>query len=288
MIVIAFLLALLTSAGAPTQTFDAGIMRVERFGNPAAPPIIFIPGLACGPWIWDAQIAELSPKYDVYAVTLPGFDGRPMIGGNQLMLRAVTSLHELIVSQHLRRPIVVGHSLGGTLAVLFGETYPHGAANIVSVEGGYPIARTQALRDAAVARSTAPYENISQRQLSGALRTNMLQYTITRPADVDRATQLAGKSDPKAIVAWMRAALSLDLSPRLSRISAPFTAIVPFDAQIDPYQGFKTFSAKRAAYEAWVARVPEGKLEMIDGARHFVMLDRPGEFEAALDAAIVR
>ena len=268
--------------------FALGIVQVHEYGNAHGRPVVLIPGLGCGPWVWDKQIAALSPRYDVYVLTLPGFDGRAMIGGDRLMSRVADSIHALIVSRRLQHVVVVGHSLGGTLAVLFAETYPRDAANIVTVEGGYPAAPTQAARDAAVARSSAPYTHVTQAQLAGALKANMLQYTITRPADVNRAAALSGKSDPQAIVAWMKAALVLDLTPKLSAITEPFTAIVPFDSVIDPYQGFKTFAAKRAAYSAWVAHARDGKVIMISPSRHFVMIDRPNAFEAALESAISR
>jgi pimeloyl-ACP methyl ester carboxylesterase len=276
------------AAISPERTLQAGIMQVEQFGRPSARPIIFIPGLACGPWVWNAQIAALSGRYDVIVLSLPGFDGHPMISRSDLMRSAVDSIHSLVVSEHLQRPIIVGHSLGGTLAVLFGETYPKDAANIVTVEGGYPVAPTQAARNARVARSIAPYKHVAPGQLGAALRSNMLQYTITRKADVDRVTVLAARSSPAAIVAWMKAALSLDLTPRLSAIRVPFTAIIPYDSQIDPYQGFKTAADKVAAYKAWVAHASAGKVIMISGSRHFVMIDRPDAFEAALEAAIAR
>jgi pimeloyl-ACP methyl ester carboxylesterase len=212
-----------------------------------------------------------------------------MIGGDRLMQRAVDSIHALIVSRHLRDAIVVGHSLGGTLAVMFAETYPRDASNIVTVEGGYPAAPTQAARDAAVARDAAPYEHVETRvQLAQALRTNMLQYTITKPSDVSRVTRLSARSEPRAVVAWMKAALSLDLTPKLSAITVPFTAIVPFDSVIDPYQGFRTQAAKRAAYQAWVARAKNGKVIVISPSRHFVMIDQPRAFETALESAISR
>ncbi len=288
-IVTALLLAVLAAVNAqPQATFDSGIAQVQEYGNHNGEPIILIPGLACGPWVWDKQISALSGRYDVYALTLPGFDGRPMIDDDRLMQRAVDSVHLLIAARHLNRPIVVGHSLGGTIAVMFAETYPHDASNVVTVEGGYPEAPTQAQRDAAVARSTAPYEHVTQPQLAKALENNMLQYTITRPADVRRATLLAGRSDPKAIVEWMRAGLSLDLTPKLSAITVPFTAIIPFDPVIDPYQGFKTREAKRAAYMAWVAHAKDGKVIEISPSRHFVMIDRPRTFESALESAISR
>lgn len=273
---------------APHATFDTGIARVTEYGNVHAPALLFVPCLGCGPWIWNRQIATLSPKYDIYALTLPGFDGRPMIGRGDLMRRAVDSIHMLVRSRHLTAPVVIGHSLGGTITVMFGETYPNDAGNLVTVEGGYPEAPTQQVRDAAAARAVAPYEGITEAQLPAALRNRMLQYTITRPSDVTAATALAARSQPKAIVDWMRAALLLDLTPQLQNIRVPFTAIIPYDPTIDPYRGFKTAAAKLHAYQTWAAHAKDGNVVMIQPSRHFVMIDRPSEFEAVLERAIAR
>jgi pimeloyl-ACP methyl ester carboxylesterase len=273
---------------AASATFDSGILRVERFGRRVTQALVFVPGLFCGSWEWNAQINALSKSYDVLVVTLPGMDGRPMIAGDDLMQRAAHSIHELIATQKLKSPILVGHSLGGTLSVYFAERYPRDLAGVVTVEGGYPIAPTQAQRDAAVARSVAPYEKITQSQVGGVIRQTTLQYTITSKADVAAVEPLAALSDRSAIIAWMRAALSLDLTPGLSAIAVPLTAIVPFDPQIDPYQGFPTEDRKRAAYAKWVARAPRGEVIVIEPARHFVMFDRPEKFEQALDSAISR
>lgn len=271
---------------APRATFDVGIAHVAEYGKPHARPLIFVPCLSCGPWIWDRQVATLAPRYDVYTLALPGFDGRPPAGGDDLMRRAVDSIHELITSRHLTNAVVIGHSLGGTIAVMFAETYPGDAARIITVEGGYPVAPTQQQRDAAVARSTAPYERVSRAGLANALHDNMLQYTITRKPDVATMTALAGRSDPGAIVDWMRAALLLDLTPGLHNITVPFTAIIPFDPAIDPYAGYKTAAAKLHAYQMWVAHAKHGNVIVIQPSRHFVMIDRPEAFESAIESLI--
>jgi pimeloyl-ACP methyl ester carboxylesterase len=273
---------------APSATFDAGMLRVERFGVAGRRPLIFIPALYCGSWQWNRQIAALAASSDIYAVTLPGFDGRPFARTPHLMERAAHSLAQLIRERRIRRPVVIGHSLGGTLAVLFGETYPVLAGGIIAVEGGYPIAATAAARERRANAASKPYLGVDAATFVRTLRANQLQYVITSKNDVDTVAKYAGRSDPTAVALWMRAALSLDLTPKLGVLRVPFTEIVPYSKAIDPYNGFVTFAAKRNAYAVWLAHAGGGHLVMIDDARHFVMFDRPHPFDIALHAAIAR
>lgn len=262
------------------------MLRVERTGPRGRPPIILIPALFCGSWEWEREITLLGADHEVFAVTLPGFDGRPRDEGGDLMARAAGDLDALIRTHHLDHPLLVGHSLGGTLAVLFAESYPNSAGDIVTVEGGLPIAPTPAARAARIRAATAPYRTIPDSLFGPVLRDNMLKYVITRPEDVDRVTPLAARSDRIAVIRWMEAALSLDLSPGMGSITVPLTAIIPYDSLIDGYQGYATEAAKRATYAAWLAPARRGGVVMIPHARHFVMIDRPEAFDLALLAAI--
>jgi pimeloyl-ACP methyl ester carboxylesterase len=202
------------------------------------------------------------------------------------MQRVVGSLHQLIQTHNLHDVTLVGHSLGGTIVTLFGATYPRDVARIVSVEGGYPVAPTRQARDARVARNVRPYEGITQADVGRVFRDNTLQYTIMSKADVETATRYAATGFPQGFIEWYRAALSLDLTPKLASIIVPYTMIVPYDPQIDPYNGFRSEQEKRTAYERFVSRAPRGSVVMIATARHFVMFDQPAVFEAALVNAI--
>src|SRR6185437_8413171 len=243
------------------EAFGVGMMHVERFGTRGRQAVIFIPALFCGSWQWNREIDSLASRYDIYALTMPGFDGRPFAAAGDtappnLMQHAAADISRLIRDRHLAHPIVVGHSLGGTLAVLFGATYADEPGAIIAVEGGYPIASDAAKRAAAAEASAAPYDSATPATLASVLRARMLRYVITSPADVDSVAKYAALSDPAAIAAWMRAALTLDLTPRLHEIRAPLLEIVPFDTTIDPYQGFASHAAKAQAYIAWLAHAP--------------------------------
>jgi pimeloyl-ACP methyl ester carboxylesterase len=268
------------------ETFDVGMLHVERFGLRGRAPVIFIPGAFCGSWQWNGQVAALAPTHDIYVLTLPGFDGRPRDNSGNLMNRAASDIDRLVATRHLGPTIVVGHSLGGTLAVLFGEEYPHDLRGLVSVEGGYPIAPTAAQRARDSQAEARPFDGADKKTFDRVLRTSELQYTITKKADVETVARLAERSDPTAIAQWLRAALSLDLTPHLAAITSPFVAIVPYDRTIDPYTGNKTLAAKRSAYEAWVAHAKDGRVVMIDHSRHFVMFDQPATFNRELLAAV--
>jgi pimeloyl-ACP methyl ester carboxylesterase len=204
------------------------------------------------------------------------------------MQRATSSLLQLIRTRKLDRPIIIGHSLGATLAVLFGESYPDAARGIVAVDGGYPVAPTAAARERRAEASSKPFFGVDAATFARNLRTLQLQYVITSKRDVDSVSRYADRSDPTSVALWMRAALSMDLTPKLGVIWVSFTEIVPYSEEIDPYNGFPSLIAKRDAYLTWLAHAGDGHLVMIDHSRHFVMFDQPQAFDSALLSTIAQ
>ena len=95
----------------PAETFESGPLLVERHGSKGR-PVILIPGLASGPWVWQDVIRQFKDEFTLYVVTLPGFDGRPAPAGEPFE-GARAALEGLIAQRKLNKPILVGHSLGG-------------------------------------------------------------------------------------------------------------------------------------------------------------------------------
>jgi pimeloyl-ACP methyl ester carboxylesterase len=127
------------------ERFEIGATLVERHG--AGPvSVILIPGLASGPWAWQDALADLKKDHTVYVLTLPGFDGRPAVEGKGIGA-AQESLRELIAARKLDRPVLIGHSLGGTLSIGFAAQYPDLVRGVVSLDGEGKEAHDVAARD---------------------------------------------------------------------------------------------------------------------------------------------
>jgi pimeloyl-ACP methyl ester carboxylesterase len=274
--------ATLAALPAPLESFEAGSLHVDRYGD-RGPTVIFIPGAGSGPWSWAEQITRFSGSYRVYALTLSGFDGRPFVAQPDLFGSFSRDFWSLLDARHFAHPVVIGHSLGGTLAIALAEQHPERFAGVIALDG-LPVFPTVAQqtpdqRTAGAAAFAAQIAAQTPDQLLAAEVTYMQTIGTIDPALVQPTATLEARSDAHAMAAWMQADLSADLRPALSGAKVPLLELMPF-APNGPYTEDQTLQL----YRALLAGAPNVRVEPIDGAKHFAMLDQP----ALVDAAIGR
>jgi pimeloyl-ACP methyl ester carboxylesterase len=262
---------------APVATFDVGSLHVQQFGS-GPRTLIFIPGLTCGPWEWSGQIAHFSSQYTVYALTLPGFDGQPPISG-PLFATTTADFWNLLDQKHIAKPIVIGHSLGGTMGFMLATQHPDRLGGVIALDG-LPILpgfnfMTAAQRQAIAQQTQAQIAQDTQAQFAAYERTTAIPSMVTSPADVDAIAALAAKSDPATSGRWLGEDMTLDLRPQLPKATVPILLIAPFDATVDGQYHMTTPEQKRAFYQTLVAGAPNLQIDVIDHARHFAMYDQP-------------
>jgi pimeloyl-ACP methyl ester carboxylesterase len=262
------------------RSFDVGSIHVDMYGTPNKPALVFIPGLTCGPWEWGREIAQFAPTYTIYALTLPGFDGRPGVAGSPF--DAVTAdFWTLLKAQHIQKPILIGHSLGGTLGFMLAEQHPDRLRALVAVDG-MPVfpgmdALTPAQRSAFAQRTASMLASIATPAQFEATEENALKFMITSPSDVAAVAHLTARSDPKAAAQWIRADMTLDLRPQLHVITIPVLEIAPFDPTLDPFGPGRIASAqqKQAYYESLLSKDKTATVQVVQPSRHFIMVDQP-------------
>jgi pimeloyl-ACP methyl ester carboxylesterase len=270
-----------------------GTLQVQMQGDHGR-AVILIPGLGSGAWVWRDAAKHLRANHKVYVLTLAGFDGVPNPESmHDLMGQADRSLLQLITQKHIRKPVLIGHSLGGTLAIRFASEHADLLSGVIAVDGLPVFPGTENLdagqRKAAAARMQAQMSAATPAQFRAQQVGYMKYMGVIDPKAAEKYGAMQARSNAKAVAGYMAEDLSTDLRPQLPNIGVPLLEISPYNAPdfhkaaAMSGQPFMTEADKTAYYEKLLQGVPHAKVVSISPSRHFVMLDQPQKFMQAVD-----
>jgi pimeloyl-ACP methyl ester carboxylesterase len=114
------------------------------WGKGDKPPMLLIHGGEDHCRNWDFLAARLLDRYDLYAPDLRGHgDSGWAIGGMYSLPEFVYDI--TVLAGALPKPFpVIGHSLGGAIALQYAGTFPDAVSKLVAIEGwGPPVIDTQ-------------------------------------------------------------------------------------------------------------------------------------------------
>ncbi len=227
--------------------------------------VVLIAGLASGPGLWNGVIGAI-PGYRWHLVHVRGFAGlaADANASGPLVEPVADEIARYIGAAGLVRPAIVGHSMGGTLAMMLGLKGLAGRLMVVDMlpEG------------AAMVGGTASGMGFLADQLGD-------YFTGTKAGRSYLAGMLAQMpgaqgSDPDVIANALRDLANVDLGPQLPRLTAPMEVVYAVGA--DAAQANAITRTFRAAY----AGKRDVKLLPIGPSGHMVMDDQPARFNAAL------
>lgn len=229
--------------------------------------VLLIPGLASGPGIWNGVLGAM-PGYRFHLVQVRGFAGlaADANASGPLVQPLADEIARYITVSGLKRPAIVGHSMGGTLAMMVGLKGVAGRAMVVDM---LPAG-------AAMVGGTASGLGFLADQLGGYL-TGTVAGRRYLAQIVGQAPGARG-SDPEVIANALRDLANIDLGPQLARLSIPLEIVYAVGA--DREQAAVITSRFRSAY----APKKDAVLRAIGPSGHMVMADQPARFQAALGA----
>jgi pimeloyl-ACP methyl ester carboxylesterase len=111
------------------------------WGNESSPPLLLIHGNRDHARTWDQVAVRLKERFCVYAVDLRGHgDSAWAIGGLYSMPEFVHDI-AMLGAELNRNPLtIIGHSLGGGVALSYTGTFPQFVRKVVAIEGlGPPV-----------------------------------------------------------------------------------------------------------------------------------------------------
>jgi pimeloyl-ACP methyl ester carboxylesterase len=111
------------------------------WGDEANPPLLLIHGNRDHSRTWDQVALQLKERFCVYAVDLRGHgDSQWAVGGLYSMPEFVLDI-AMLGAELDRNPLtIIGHSLGGAVALQYTGTFPQFVRKVVAIEGlGPPV-----------------------------------------------------------------------------------------------------------------------------------------------------
>ncbi|MGQ0533880.1 MAG: alpha/beta fold hydrolase [Caulobacteraceae bacterium] len=251
--------------------------RIEVTQRGGGPHVILIPGLTSHRDVWETTAAALESGHTVHIVQVKGFAGFPAEANAEGAVAAPVAeeIARYIIDQRLGRASLIGHSMGGTIAMMVAARHPDLVDRVMVVDM-FPWMGAMFGPPGATVESVRPIGDQIRSQMISAppgSATPMVEQMIATMVRTESARpqmmQYARDSNRATVANAFHELIVTDLRPELPNIRAPLTVlyVIPPNAPIPAaqYEGYM-----RASY----ATVPQARLVRIDDSYHFIMVDQ--------------
>jgi pimeloyl-ACP methyl ester carboxylesterase len=259
------LLALVFAAAQPLAAATVDGIPIHSAAVGTGPTLVFVHGWTCDSSSWGNQVAAFSKKYRVITLDLPGHgqSGSPKDGkfSMDLFARAVEAVR---VEANAQRIVLIGHSMGAPVIRQYAHSYPDRVAGLVAVDGPLDM-RAFPLPQAGQGppQLTGP-DGLKARE--GMIRS---MFTPQTSADVQKSVLAMMLGAPEATAVGAMGAMFDPSIHWTDTIRAPALTIYAGTSRVPP--------------EATTREVlPNYSAMQIAGTGHFVMMEKPDEFDHAL------
>jgi len=234
------------------------------FGRGA--PIVMVHGLGSARAHWLPVARLLARGHRVTLVDLPGHGVSAM--PRPFSLDQATEALDRALAERGSEPVVlVGHSLGGLVCAAEALAHPGRVKALVLVE--------TALRPQVPGTERAMLQRALDRHYDEFVRAAYVDFGRDS-AQGEALWREVAALDRDMVRRWIRLAFTADLSAAVARLRVPVLVVVA------PRSWTAAESWPDVARALGYARVPRVRAVRLDGAGHFVMLDRPRELASLI------
>lgn len=301
--ILSFFLVLFLSAGSlPAQTAPAAPPSLQKqqvldsvqlayteAGSRGAETILLIHGLGGSRQHWQQNIPSLSPEYRVLAVDLPGYGDSPLqaVPNDSLLHFFSASLLALMDSLSIPKAHLVGHSMGGQLAMLFALKNPGRVQTLLlaAPAGIETFTEAQAQGLNAYARQAYP-QKLPEAQIRQNYALNFYQMPEAAEALIQERLQLNESAYfptyAQVLIKAVEGMLQTPVADRLGALAHPVLIVFGEEDKLIPNRFLHPQLTTRAVAEKAQQAIPDSELILLPEAGHLLMVEQSEAFNQAL------
>ena len=241
-----------------------GKIGIIEAGSGERTPLIFLHGVGSDKSVWQPQLDHFGRTRRTVAFDYPGY-GESQLRDDATRDDYAAAILAAMTSLGVEKAHICGLSLGGVVAIAMHSAAPERCASLVLADTFAVHPQGQAIYDRSIAASHDMHGLAEARV--GALMVS--QDAALREGVIDTMAAIG----PEAYRLGARAVWLADQTERAAAIRTPTLILVGDEDAITPL----------ALSEELAALIPHARLDVIHGASHLANLDKPEEFNRAID-----
>lgn len=228
--------------------------------------LVLIHGLGADATVWTNVAGLLAGSLQVYTYELHGHGKTPPLPAPTIASEA-EALGQWLKEKDLPFPTLVGHGMGGMIALQFALDHPRDVKNLVLID--------------ATPRQLASADD--RQQISKALLADYDRFVASRYFAVSavdsiarRAVDLALRTDSATLASLLLNSFGWDVSGRLATFSVPM--LVLGSDNFLPESGYERETLTEYGFD----QAPDLHFRKLVGLGHYAMLENPGQLAALI------
>nr|WP_315422982.1 alpha/beta hydrolase [uncultured Pedobacter sp.] len=253
--------------------------------------MIFIPGATCSGEEWESTVAHYNKKYECHVFTLAGYAGVPPLNGGPYLSTFKSALINYIRVHKLKNVILVGHSIGGFLALNIAAEMKDALSMVIVIDAMpfYAAAMNpnaqSGFNETQAKTLLAQYNKMNDAQLK-AYQLNVAKSLCADSTRWDAIATWGANSDRKTMAYTFTEMMREDIQDKIASIHVPVLVLAAFK-ESPQFIGFTREYVSRT-FQKQYAKCKTCTIKVSNNARHFIMFDEPNWMLAEMDTFITK
>ena len=257
-----------------TANVNNTTVAFNQYGN-GDTTLLFVHGWCINKEYWNDQSKYFSDKYKVVALDLPGFGGSGKNRNEWTFEKYADDINEFIKAEKLENVILIGHSMSGDILLLMDTKYPESVIGIVGIDN---LKRPGVKLSEEENKGIEGFFAMMDSSFSGTVEVYTKQNLFPPSADtsiVNRVVKDFKMNDSVIAIKVLRSLLDISQKERDMMQQLKHTLyLVNSDSDTTHIDSLKKYCKASA------------EVVYVHGTGHYPMIEKPEEFNSALENVI--